>query len=198
MSSDNPIWEIDRYDWASLEALGDVKAVPAALQRLMEAETEAQAQEAYWHIDNTVVVQTTLYPAALPTIKCLTTMLPVCAPVARRFILELMEQIGGWKGSRTDESPMPTDEPRGPEPEQHRLLREQCQHELLYSVGAYLSYLEHGTPQEQNLCVYLLATCALRDRSLKEQVIWHLNRYMAARERDYRLIELVEGLQRAE
>jgi hypothetical protein len=198
MNSDNPIWEIHRYDWASLEASVDVTQVPAALQRLMEAETEAQARGAYWQIDNTVVFQTALYPGALPTIKCLTTMLPVCTPVARRFILELMEQIGGWKGSGTDESPTPTDEPRGHEYEQDRLLRQQCQRELLYSVGAFLSYLEHGTPKEQNLCIYLLATCALRDRSLKEQVVWHLKRYMATRERDYGLVELVEGLQQAE
>jgi hypothetical protein len=196
MNSDNPIWEIHRYEWASVEALVDASRVPTALQRLMEAETEAQANAAYWQIDNNVVVQTALYPAALPTIKCLTTMLPVCPPVARRFILELMEQIGGGKGFGTEESPMPTDESPG-ESEQYRLLRQQCQRELLYSVGAFLSYLERGTPQEQILCIYLLATCALRDRSLKEQVVWHLNRYMAPRERDYGLVELVEGLQRA-
>ena len=91
------IWERERYDWASLRAMGSAVTVPKALQRILESTNEAEATSAYWLIDNVVVVQGSLYEAALPAAACLVVALAHCGLPARPKILELLVQIGAGK-----------------------------------------------------------------------------------------------------
>ena len=54
-----------RPDWRSLRTLiGPADFVPAAIDRLLTATTDAEASTAYWELDNRVVVQGQLFEAA--------------------------------------------------------------------------------------------------------------------------------------
>lgn len=52
-------------EWSALRTLiGPADFVPAAIERLLTAATDAEASDAYWELDNRVVVQGQLFEAA--------------------------------------------------------------------------------------------------------------------------------------
>ncbi|WP_322761460.1 hypothetical protein [Frankia sp. Cr2] len=56
---------LDEVDWSSLRtAHGTAEHVPAALRALREAEDTASVHDAYWKLDNYIVLQGTLYESA--------------------------------------------------------------------------------------------------------------------------------------
>ncbi|QGJ70306.1 Hypothetical protein PBC10988_20010 [Planctomycetales bacterium 10988] len=64
--------ELEKYDWQNLRIMcRKATHVPFALRKLIQAKTVKEVDEAYWRIENSVVVQGGLYQAALPTIKVL-------------------------------------------------------------------------------------------------------------------------------
>lgn len=84
--------------WHTLSAgPGNAAGVPAALQGLATATTEEEAKKHYWHIDNVVVVQGTLYESALPVVWSVYALLadPLPAPARYRLIELLVEIAGG-------------------------------------------------------------------------------------------------------
>ncbi|WP_236239993.1 hypothetical protein [Streptomyces sp. CC228A] len=95
MSKSLAVIEIERVDWASFPILGDrPEAVPESLRRLISAVTEDEAMDAYWGLENVVVVQGQLYGAALPTVPVLlAALLDDLSADARDLVLELLFQI---------------------------------------------------------------------------------------------------------
>lgn len=106
-------WEAD-VEWGAVETAfsvlpdassrkGRLRAKEAALQlplamdAMRRARDEADADEAYWLIDNVVVVQGAVYGAAVHVVPVLVRSLPYCSDLGRRSTLELLHQIvGGW------------------------------------------------------------------------------------------------------
>ena len=68
--------EISRHPWSSLrEANGFAAGIPSALRELLSAQTPAEVEEAYWRVENHVVVQGQLFEAAVATTQVLTAAL---------------------------------------------------------------------------------------------------------------------------
>ncbi|MEV4603494.1 hypothetical protein AB0K15_39710 [Amycolatopsis sp. NPDC049253] len=60
---------IDSVPWRELRSMrGDVVHVPEALHDLLNASSEEDAEEAYWRLDNNVVVQGQLFDSAVRVI----------------------------------------------------------------------------------------------------------------------------------
>lgn len=86
---------IGTVDWAAARSmLGGSAFVPESLARLLRAESDEEAEAAYWELDNRVVVQGQLFDAARllvgPLVSALQTRL---APSARRQVVDLLVEI---------------------------------------------------------------------------------------------------------
>jgi len=158
------MWEEERHEWGKLRAMGSARQVPAALKRLIEASSADEARKHYWQVDNCVVVQGSLYEAALPMATCLVSILHRCSRVARPNVLELLAQISGGEV----------------DPSEERLgnvgLREACVREISRGFGFYLGVLEDGTDEERSWCIDIIGACARDDASLRVAANWYFSR----------------------
>lgn len=182
------MWELERYDWSSLRAVASsAAAVPDAIRRLLEAETEVDARAAYWGVDNVVIVQGSLVESALPATSCLVSYLGQVSDGARVVVLELLVQLASGE-------PDPTEIEAG-----NVLIGEHCRFEILLGAGTYFRLLEIGTFEEKFLCADLLGICAGNYAEIRPRVSWHLHRMMSEahedRLREY-LAEWIEELGR--
>src|SRR5690242_19627431 len=96
------MWALERHDWGSLRALRSAREIPEAIASLLAASSEEGARQAYWRIDNSVVVQGVLYQAALPTLECLLTGLLRASSHARPCVLELILQIAAGTPAQSE------------------------------------------------------------------------------------------------
>jgi hypothetical protein len=156
------VWECERYDWSRLDAAQGTSAsiVPEALEALRTATSEDAAREAYWRLDNTVVVQGRLFEAALPTAACIITILgSSTSEVARVRLVELLEQISGGET----------------QPDRTGLLIS-IRREIRRGFGIFVGLLQYGVELERELCVDLLISCALGESELLDRVRFYLRK----------------------
>jgi hypothetical protein len=90
-------WD-ELIDWGEIGcAHGPANGVPNALDALAAASTEAAALDAYWKLDNVIVVQGSVYEAGPLTVEPLLRIVATAAGPGRRWALELLLQmVGGW------------------------------------------------------------------------------------------------------
>ncbi len=94
----NPLVEAElaSVNWSSLRIIQgrDPARIPDAVRRLLLADTEATAEEAYWELDNRVVVQGQLFEAAKYVVPVLLAGLAgrLSTP-ARRAVADLLVEI---------------------------------------------------------------------------------------------------------
>jgi len=75
------MWTLDTYDWARLRSANNSSGdVPQALVDLTTCQTREDAERVYWRLDNVVVRQGSLFPAAVPTTTALLEVIQRCAP----------------------------------------------------------------------------------------------------------------------
>jgi hypothetical protein len=158
------MWEAERYDWSKLRAQGTAIGVPAALEAIQKASTAEEAEEAYWRIDNTVIVQGALHESAAATAACAITLLPRCLPPGRAFLLELLMQIATGEPA-PDETPIAGDS-----------VGQLCSREIRSGYALYLDLLERGDDDERGWCADLVGTCVRHDQSLLNRTAWYLTR----------------------
>lgn len=86
---------MEAVDWPALRTdSGNGAGIPQALTDLWEATSEEMARDAYWRIDNEVLVQGQLYEAAVPTLEALLSLASMVPPgPARKSVAELIQQI---------------------------------------------------------------------------------------------------------
>jgi hypothetical protein len=155
-------WESERYDWSRLAAVGGRTAddVPRALEDLRAAVTDEAASEAYWRIDNVVVVQGRVLQSAAPTAACAVTLVASAASVfSRTRLLELLEQLSGADSVEGDPG-----------------IRGAIIAEIRRGFAMYAGLIEYGTTLEQELCAELLVECARGEPALKIRVEHYLRR----------------------
>lgn len=152
------VWEFERYDWDGLDAVGSARGVPNALDELSSASTIDEATAAYWKIDNCVVVQGTVYEAAVATAACAVVLLPIASASARPMLIELLEQF-----TLEEHSTAP-------------LLRDALLREIVRGFGFYVALLQYGADLERSMCIDLLLYCAGGDPSLRPRVEFYLER----------------------
>jgi hypothetical protein len=158
------MWEIERHDWARLRSAGASAGVPEGLRALAEATSREAAEAAYWKVDNVVVLQGSLFEAAVAATSALLMVLQTCSNVARPLVLELLVQIGSGE-------PDPSELAAGMGD-----LQTRCIQELQRGMALFAYLLEHGTEDEQASCVDLLGLCAQDDFDLRPQVLYLLKR----------------------
>jgi hypothetical protein len=157
--------EILRHDWARLRIReGTAAQIPDTLVALANATTEAEAERAYWRIDNDVVVQGALYEAAVATAACAVALLLRCTTPGATWMLELLFQLGNGETAPSEQGNAAGD------------LRKLCVDELLLGAAIYFNFLDQGTPDQRFHSVDLLGLCALEDRSLLPRVQWTLSK----------------------
>lgn len=96
MVFDALLWDRD-LRWNDFGSAGDAADVPAALDALVAATSDDEAEAAYWRLDNVVVLQGSVYEAAVAVLPAIVRTLVAGPEIARRWCLELLLQIaGGW------------------------------------------------------------------------------------------------------
>jgi hypothetical protein len=161
------MWEVERYDWSRLRAMGSASEVPEAISALRRATSAQEAERAYWRIDNVVVVQGALFEAAIPTTTCVVSALYQCSEAARPLMLELLVQLGSGE-------PDPGEIMAG-----NGGIQKLCARELGRGASIYLDLLENGSNEERGWCVDLVGICVRADLSLRERGEWYLKRLLS-------------------
>jgi hypothetical protein len=87
--------QLDAVDWHRLRTItGSASGVPEAFRRLLEATSDAEADDAYWKLDNRVVVQGQLFDSAPRLVPVLLAALAhVASAVATIYVLDLLVEI---------------------------------------------------------------------------------------------------------
>lgn len=88
--------EIQRVDWASIrEADGSAVNVPNAIRELLAARSSQEVNQAYWKLENHVVVQGQIFEAAVYTVPVLMAALTLPGRLlcVRIGLMELLFQI---------------------------------------------------------------------------------------------------------
>jgi hypothetical protein len=143
-----------RHNWAELAtATGSAERVPEAIRELSRAATADEADRGYWSIDNVVVVQGTLTPAAEATADALIAALDECTAVARPEILELLVQLASGQGE--------------PRPERAARIVDA----LAPIVPALADLVRYGSDEERFHAWDLLVLCAGADPAVRSRVV---------------------------
>lgn len=152
--------ELDRIAWSALRSGSDPNEIPVAIETLAQTSDAAEAEKAYWRIDNNAVIQGGLYEVAPETIAGLLSALCRSTDVGRKYILELLVELASG-------------EPRASEAELGNTgLPDVCAGEIARGAALYFDRLERGTMEEALICVDLAGICALHDEALKPRALW--------------------------
>ena len=85
--------EISQYDWtAMMEADGPATKIPLAIWELLDASSPEDAVKAYWKLENHVVVQGSLFEAAVSTVSVICASL-VLGPRPKWVMIQLLELL---------------------------------------------------------------------------------------------------------
>lgn len=176
------MFEYLRHDWASLRAPDDPKNLPQVIQNLAQAQTKEEAERYYRQIDNTAFLQDSVYEVSYPVVICFMQELVRCTPVAREYILDLLDVICNGE-------PAPEEEALG-----NIHIVEYCVKELSRGINLLFDILERGTGSELDSSISLLFTCWIYDRSLNERLTWWYKRLISIHQDDHVLIQSLNNL----
>lgn len=173
-------------DWQALrEASGDARDVPDAVLALAAANSETKASEAYWRLDNHVVVQGQLFESALPLVPVILSFLAGDLPEpARPRLLELLYQI---VVGLTAESEIE----RG-----NRDLARRCRTEVVKGLWLYYKDLLNPSSAVQKVALDLVRECESEEGRLMAVLLQLLDSESCSEVRDLAVI-LIEELKAA-
>jgi len=147
--------EISRHDWRALRTFeGDGSHLPDALRRLAAARTETEAGDAYWEIDNVVVIQGRLSQSATAVVCCLMQALATAPPPARDEIISLIALIANGYDDHVDVEMV------GP------VSLAEIRQEVARGFAFFVELLE---TTGHAACIELVAVCGLTDPLLRER-----------------------------
>lgn len=159
-------WRPEQFDWASLRSANGAEGVPNAILKLINASSLEEADDAYWKIDNEVVVQGALFEAATSVAWCLACGLLHCTDLARPFLLELLVQLCSGEAH-------PTEVRLG-----NSTIAENCiSHASMASV-VYFDCLERGTHEEIGHAVDLIGLCAQENVNIQHLAVRYFERLL--------------------
>jgi len=98
------VCELERHSWNELRgASGSAERIPDALRELLEAPSPETAQEAYWRLENYVVIQGQLFESAEYVVPVLLAALLDDSPqYVRITVLELLFQIASGEAHQEE------------------------------------------------------------------------------------------------
>jgi len=128
---------VERIDWHALRsATGQSGFVPGAVSELLGAATATEAEDAYWKLDNDVVVQGQMFESALWLVHPL--LVALCLPrpaFVREQIANLLVEIGCA-------TPHERELAAGGDP----LLAARCADELRAGIATFYGLLDDPVP----------------------------------------------------
>ncbi|MFD2205558.1 hypothetical protein [Kiloniella antarctica] len=156
--------EINRHDWRKLETVPSSNSnISTALLDLSRAITKNQAHDAYWRIDNHVIVQGDLYQAAVAVVPCVLEILQNCPKEARPFCLDLLAEIGFGTVDSLQQT-----------------IMDDCHREVSRGASIYFHILQVGSDKKKEIAaILLIGVCLKYDPTLHDRVIWHLEKLKA-------------------
>jgi len=155
-------WEIGRHNWSALRALESAAHIPLAIRSLIKSSSEDAARIAYRQIDNTVVVQGSLYESAVATATCLVMALPLATDSGRERILGVLcEIVGGDAVSGEADD-----------------LGWRCRCEISRGVPLYLTFIENGSRMERLYCCDLLSILCEFEVGISARVLYYFERLL--------------------
>jgi hypothetical protein len=176
-------WELEQVDWHSLATSGGGRAhdVPNALRALASATTEAEAEAAYWRLDNVVVVQAYVFEAGEYVIRPLAQILATYpSNLVARNVLDLLIELTGSDVDPSDLSQGSTARVLSCRSRVREALA--TIYQLLSSVDPRVRYsalelLEHVEPDKQRLLSLLNTIRATdADEKVRERASWIIDR----------------------
>ena len=156
-------WESERFEWSTIRAAAGRTAerVPDALESLRTSTNEHEASEAYWRLDNFVIIQGSLFDAALPTAACLVTLVGITSGIAREKMIELLEQISSGEAQDGKKN-----------------LKAEISSEICRAFTVYVGLLQYGSDLERELCLNLIVVCARERYDLRAQARFYVTRLL--------------------
>jgi hypothetical protein len=173
-------------DWQALrEASGNARDIPDAVLALAAADSEPKASEAYWRLDNNVVVQGQLFECALPLVSVILALLAGDLPEpARPRLLELLYQIVVGRTAVSEFE-------RG-----NRDLAERCRTEVVKGLWLYYKDLLNPTSAVQKVALDLVRECESEEGRLLAVLLHLVDSESCSEIRDLAVI-LIEDLKAA-
>src|SRR2546428_3629304 len=96
MKREDVVHLLRNVDWPKIRSLMKTTSddVPESFLQLIDSQTDAQAKEAYWRLDNRVMVQGQLFQAAEKLVPAILAALQLdLSPSARHRLVELLTEI---------------------------------------------------------------------------------------------------------
>ncbi len=144
---------LDKLDWSSyLQAHGNAGHVPNAIRGLI-SDVPAEREQAYWKLDNYIVLQSDLYESALYVIPFLIEILKSKFSLGRGRIYDLLYEIGNGAAPDTV---------RVYYNNSHMSLQSACHLVISEQINIYLDEIENvnSNVREKALeLMYLLSDC---------------------------------------
>jgi hypothetical protein len=152
--------ELKRIEWSKLRtANGFAEEVPSSLSGLLASTDMESALEAYWRLDNEIVVQRTLYEVAEFVVPILLSKVQSASDLAKERILDLLVQLAAGTTSRSEEALGNFN------------IEIRCRSQMRYGIAIFYHLLEHQSSSIRNISLEILELIEEDTRRLS----WFLN-----------------------
>lgn len=150
-------WEMDIFDFDQVCANPLAKVHPNFLQKLIFAENENEARDAFYLISEPVGENGSIYPVALPVLKIVLASLPYCSTPAKWECLQLVSTIVSSEGAPG-----------------YEFLKMECANEVKNMFWYFVSGLQFDATENISVYVDILGILGTRFSSLKRIVISYI------------------------
>jgi hypothetical protein len=149
--------EMSKHAWDSLRSFrGSSTTLPDAIRSLVRADSDDEADAAYWAIDNVTLVQGRLSQSSVAVAASLVAGLGVSTRLAKGYIIDLLAQISGGYDDHVDLASV------GP------VSWSDCMREIAEGFDVYLTMLD---VEGNSSCVDLILMCATFDPALRARAV---------------------------
>lgn len=150
-------WEMDILDWNQTVSDSQSTIKLEYLSRLLSAESEDEARDAYFLISEPVGENGRIYPCAIPVLKTVLAGLPYCPLPAKWECLQLVSTIVSSEGATGYEH-----------------LQDECAIHVRDMLWYFLSSLQFDVVENVSVYVDILGILALRFPDLKATIITYI------------------------
>jgi hypothetical protein len=141
------MWYSNIEKWDNLEAASNPSRVPEFIDLIIHAKTEEEAEEYYWGIDNTVILQGTLYESAVPTLYLVLEKIRCSELPGRNYLIQFIEQVAL---SENYESKIKKED-----------FKNQCLSMIKNNKNYFYEIFDFGLLIEKTCSFFILCKCAI-------------------------------------
>ena len=153
--------ELDRYDWAELEAA-------QSLQRIRDVFAQTLAAQSFEEASTINAMEFSIYPSgglyesAVPFLRCLVISLPLAPPIAKSEILDCIADI--LTANNAIDSIAKFN------------IKEKCCQLISRNIESVLGYLHCGNARQKSACIHILYVCSKYDSEVRKDALYYFER----------------------